>query len=156
MKSHAVAPVSLRLKDGVVVPVPPCVLEFSKDLAPFKGEVGWAAAVLEFPTISQETFAKVVEFCDWHSKNPQPNDHAELSHSDRYFEVLCDYDKAFTEMKVDPETGVLQNHSIMQVFNASDFLGISCLHWACAHSLADHIKNKTTAELRVLLGIKDE
>lgn len=148
--------VKLLCSDGVVLEAPVKVLKLSKTIKNILEDVPAIDEAIPMPTVNSVIMKMVIDFCAYHADNPQPNDDKELTTSDRYYEVLCDFDKEFTEMKADPETGVVDQGMFVDLFNASDYLDVNCLHWACAHSYAHHIKEKNTEEIRHMFGIVND
>ncbi|CAD5209142.1 unnamed protein product [Bursaphelenchus okinawaensis] len=96
------------------------------------------------PNVDGATLKKVIEFCDHHRDEPILEDPDSI---EPHTFKLDDWQKEF--MNVDDET-------LFNIIMAANYLDIRLLLEVGCKTVADKIKGKTPAELRVMFGVEGE
>jgi len=136
--------VKLRSNDDREFEVDRALAEMSVTVKNMLDDIPTPDAAIPLPNVSGKHLEKVIEYCDYHLKNPTP---PEEKKEDRRPEDICKWDQEFC--KVDQAT-------LFELILAANYLDIKPLLDLTCKTVANMIKGKTPEEIRKTFNIKND
>jgi S-phase kinase-associated protein 1 len=137
--------VELISKDGQRFKVDKEVIQMSglvKDMLEEEGEEDEAIPV---PNVDSKPLQKVIEYCQYHYKNPA--EEIEKPLKGKIEDVICDWDKKFLE---------IDQSLLIELIMAANYLNIKDLLDLTCAKVASMIKGKSPEQIREMFGIEND
>ncbi|KAH3756147.1 cytosolic glycoprotein FP21 [Pelomyxa schiedti] len=134
--------VKLESSESQVIEVPVEIAKMSVTIKNMLDDLGETNAPIPLPNVTVKILNKVIQYCDYHHKNPSPDD--KRDEKERRLDDIAPWDLEYT--KVDQET-------LFQLILAANYLDIKPLLDLTCKTVALMMKGKTPAEIRKTFNI---
>lgn len=104
-------------------------------------------AAIPLPNVKGDILKRVIEYCEYHLKNPEPQTDSDSKKLEDSSTDISDWDKKFCDV---------EQSTLFELILAANFLDIKPLLDVTCKTVANMIKGKTPEEIRKTFNIKND